>query len=239
MADHGKELSSIDFASLIGGPLNAVVKAQAQAAITTVSFIKEVGFKKPDMEFEPGDNSGTEEPIYVTFKYPKETLPYQPPVDAVAAVPAVTDAAGNVTTPAVLAVAAVPAKVAEYQDVQLSVPILSILPIPYLRVEETTIDFNAKINSMVYQKTDTKMKFTKTGSWSGFLWGAAQMKTSFSYQRNTTSGSNVQRTYSLAIHVRAVQDEMPGGMEKVLGILEDSIVAKPIEGSPLAHPVDR
>ena len=109
MADHGKELSSIDFASLIGGPLNAVVKAQAQAAMTTVSFIKEVGFKKVDTEFEAGDNSATEDPIYVTFKYPKEIVPYQPPVPAVPAIPAVTAPDGTVTTPAVPAVPAKPA----------------------------------------------------------------------------------------------------------------------------------
>ena len=33
----------------------------------------------------------------------------------------------------------------------------------------------------------------------------------------------MERTFTLAIHVRAVQDEMPGGMEKILGILESSI----------------
>jgi len=27
------------------------------------------------------------------------------------------------------------------------------------------------------------------------------------------------------VHIRAVQDEMPAGMERILGILEDSIVS--------------
>lgn len=45
MAPHGRELSSIDFESMLGGPLSAVVNAQAQAAMTTVTFIKEVGFE--------------------------------------------------------------------------------------------------------------------------------------------------------------------------------------------------
>jgi hypothetical protein len=40
----GKELATLDFANLIGGPLNAVVEAQAKAALTTVNFIKEVAF---------------------------------------------------------------------------------------------------------------------------------------------------------------------------------------------------
>jgi len=35
MAVSGRELSSLDFGNLIGGPLNAVVEAQAKSAITT------------------------------------------------------------------------------------------------------------------------------------------------------------------------------------------------------------
>lgn len=42
----GDELASLEFASMIGGPLNAVIKAQAPAAITSVDFIKSVGFKQ-------------------------------------------------------------------------------------------------------------------------------------------------------------------------------------------------
>jgi hypothetical protein len=40
----GQELSSIDFQSMIGGPLGAIVDAQAQAALSSVDFIKSVGF---------------------------------------------------------------------------------------------------------------------------------------------------------------------------------------------------
>ena len=38
----GRELASLDFANLIGSPLNAVVESQAKSAITTANFIKEV-----------------------------------------------------------------------------------------------------------------------------------------------------------------------------------------------------
>ena len=39
-SDYGKELASLDFKNLIGGPLSAVVEAQAMAAESTVNFIK-------------------------------------------------------------------------------------------------------------------------------------------------------------------------------------------------------
>ena len=239
--DHGKELSSIDFASMIGGPLSAVVQAQAMAAATTVDFIKEVGFKKPPPpaaggdapgELIPGENAETGEPIYVTFTYPKEISPYVPQVTAVAPVAEVVevrDAAGIITTVGVPAVANVDfaeAVPAVYQDQKFSVPFLTIVPIPYLRVEETTIDFNAKINSISRVSERTNVALKTKASYSAFF-SPVKVNTSFSFQKQSSSGTTVNRTYSLAIHVRAVSEEMPGGMEKMLGILEDAIVSTP------------
>jgi len=214
MPNPGQELSSIDFESMIGGPLVAVINAQAQAAMSTVNFIKEVGFKKPSTEEDAGGDTSTEEPIYVTFKYPKELSPYQP------AIPADPSA-----TPPVAASPAVPAV---YETQELQVPILTILPIPFIRIDETTIDFNAKINSVEYRKTNTRLKVdASTEAKAGWLWGSAKLKVSTSFQRTTQQGNTVNRTYSLAIHVKAVQDEMPAGMEKMLSILEGSITSMP------------
>lgn len=209
MVNPGQELSSIDFESMIGGPLIAVVNAQAQAALSTVNFIKSVGFKAG--ESDDPEASDTGDPIYVTFKYPKEISPYQP------AVPASGD------TPAT------PAVPAQIQQMKLEVPILTMLPIPFIRIEETTIDFNAKITSMEYRKVDTNLKVDASlEAKAGWFFGSAKLKVSTSYQRSTTEGSNVNRTYSLAIHVKAVQDEMPGGMEKILSILEESMRGQPV-----------
>lgn len=214
MPTPGQELSSIDFESMIGGPLIAVINAQAQAAMSTVNFIKEVGFKKLEEEEEAGGDTSTEEPIYVSFKYPKETVPYVP---AVLADPT-----------AVPPVVATPYVKAEYEIHELKVPILTILPIPFIRIDTVTIDFNAKINSVEYRKTNTRLKISaSTKAKAGFLWASAKLKVSTSYQRTTQQGSTVNRTYSLAIHVRAVQDEMPAGMEKMLSILEGVITSKP------------
>lgn len=42
------ELRNLPLEQLISAPLNAVIKAQAQAAITTAQFIEEIGFTRPD-----------------------------------------------------------------------------------------------------------------------------------------------------------------------------------------------
>ena len=214
MPTPGQELSTIDFESMLGGPLVAVINAQAQAAMTTVNFIKEVGFKKKTKKDDAGGDTGVEEPIYVTFKYPKEVSPYQP------AVPADPDA-----DPPVLAAAAV---AAAYEIQELQVPILTMLPIPFIRIDLVTIDFNAKINSVEYRSTDTNLNIDASlTAKAGWLWGSAKLKVSTSYQKSTSQGSNVNRTYSLQIHIKAVQDEMPAGMEKILGILENAITSQP------------
>lgn len=214
MPTPGQELSSIDFESMIGGPLVAVINAQAQAAMTTVNFIKEVGFKKPSAMEEAGGDTTTEEPIYVTFKYPKELSPYQPATPG--------DPSATPPVPPTPAVAAV------YETQELQVPILTLLPIPFIRIDLATVDFNAKINSVEYRKTDTNLKVDASlEAKAGWLWGSAKLKVSTSYQRTTQQGNSVNRTYSLAVHVKAVQDEMPGGMEKMLSILEGAITSKP------------
>ncbi|NTV67603.1 MAG: DUF2589 domain-containing protein [Chlorobaculum sp.] len=189
----GDELASLDFESMIGGPLNAVIKAQAQSAVTSVDFIKAVGFDTDDS----GNITG---PTMVTFKYSK-------PVETKAA-------DGTVTV--------------EPKDFTLTVPFLTMLPIPFIRVEETTIDFNAKITAVQESTATSEMGLnTELQAKAGWGWGSASLKVNFSYKKSTTSSEKVERTYSMAVHVRAVQDELPAGTERLLGILENCIKEVP------------
>ncbi|HWR84272.1 MAG TPA: DUF2589 domain-containing protein [Candidatus Deferrimicrobium sp.] len=292
MPTPGQELSSIDFESMIGGPLVAVINAQAQAAMSTSNFVKTVGFKAIASEQDP-DSAEVGDPIYVKFRYPKEISAYQPKVGAgdgslnfsldspgsgydPAAIPTVTipappaggtpptitlsvNADGTVSiaipnrgsgynippkitvsrppaggSPAVIsATVDTPEVPAVIQPMFLEVPILTILPIPFLRIDLATIDFNAKINSIEYRKTDTSFQI-KAGleAKAGWLFGSAKLKVSTSYKRSTQTGVNVERTYSMAVHVQASQDEMPAGMERILGILEGAIIGQPQSAPP-------
>jgi hypothetical protein len=265
-SEPARELSSINFEAMLGGPLIAVVNAQAQAAMSSVNFIKAVGFKPVTGDDPTKQQTG--DPIYVSFKYPKEVAPFVPEVPAqVTGVDVTTAGAGYTTAPTVTATggggtgltmtssidapagdtqaiatatfaAKQPATAAVFQVMMLEVPILTMLPIPFIRIEETTIDFNAKINSVEETKTDETFKFNasldaKVQYPPLFSVATVNLKVSTSYQKNTQTGTKVDRTYSMAVHIRAVQDEMPAGMEKILGILEDAIKAQP-EKAPAA-----
>jgi len=59
----GAELNALPFGSLIGAPLQAVVKAQAKAAKTTIQFINNIGFST--------DAQGVKTVEMVNFSYNK------------------------------------------------------------------------------------------------------------------------------------------------------------------------
>ena len=260
MANPGTELASLDFGNLIGGPLVAVITAQSLAARSTADFIKTVGFYPAGQTDADGtDIGGT--PVYVDFKYPKETQPFQPAVTAVTAVaavppvgesafpngmaPLVAEANGGAPndgtqahsaglpvfvpgTPGVVGVPGSPAVPAVYQDMKFSVPLLTMLPIPFIKIDLATIDFNAKISSV--ETTSESSDLSISGNlevrqrWPS---GSAKLNVSCAYKKSTTSGSSVERTYSMAVHVQASQDEMPAGMEKLLNLLEGAMISKP------------
>jgi hypothetical protein len=102
------------------------------------------------------------------------------------------------------------------KDVHLRVPLLAMLPIPSLRIEQVVIDFNVKLNSVESSSTSDALGVNaevKAG------WGPVSFKVSASYQRKTATNVEVKKEYALNVNVKAVQDEMPAGLEKVLGML--------------------
>ncbi len=102
------------------------------------------------------------------------------------------------------------------RDVNITVPLLSMLPLPSLRIEHVVIDFNVRLNSVESSNVseDLGIKAELSAGW-----GPVNFKVSASYQRKTTTNVEVKREYALTVNVKAVQDEMPAGLEKVLGML--------------------
>ncbi|MDR3216710.1 MAG: DUF2589 domain-containing protein [Clostridiaceae bacterium] len=295
MYNPGQELSSLAFDKIIGGALDAVVNAQNNSSMTTVNFIKSVGFVNDE-------NGNPVKPVYVDFKYPKEIKPYLPAVsseiylkiekagtgytkealdDSYELVEGsdkikiefefssdggilaanitedieVKDASrvkkgelillpkdgGDLGAGAKIIVALREAKAAEaaiYQDMTLQVPILTMLPIPFIRIATTDIELNVKINS-ISQTSESAQSSAKVNSSSSFGykgWGFnanCSINASISNQKQSSSSEEVKKEYSLNIKVHAVQDDVPVGLSRILDILEESIVPKLI--APVAQ----
>lgn len=279
MFNPAQEMSSIAFDKILGGALNAVVEAQNNSSMTTVNFIKNVGF-------ENDQNGNTIKPVYVDFKYPKEVSPYIPAqpesyyftvnnggegysqdelnggaydvdgkrevilnfiVNTEGAITAVNIVKGaeKLTAQSKLsitgsgtgaeivlskkeAVAAVPAV---YEDMTLQIPLLTIVPIPFIRVATTDIDLNVKINSIYNTDTSSETNSnvsTNASASYGFLFakGKININATVAHQKKTSEKEEVKKEYSLNIKIHAVQDEIPVGMSRMLDILEESIVPK-------------
>lgn len=191
-------LSAIPYAALIGGPLDACIKAQATSAMTTVDFIKKVGFKKGP--------TGEDEVVNVVFQY-----------------------------------------VRDGQRLNLIVPLLAIVPVPYIGIDAITIDFKAKISaesSSVNEDTESTAFAGEASGEASLGVGPFKIKVNFkaSYSSKKDSKATQQSKYSVEytmdIHVAASQADMPAGLAKVLNILESNVNALPAAGSLVAKPVE-
>lgn len=194
-ANFAAELGSIDFAKIIGGPLDACVKAQTNASVSTVSFINEVGFETVD------ETTGEKKLRMAEFKYKRKA----PNPDYV------NDEETPDEEPLV------------EQDVELSVPFIALLNVPSFRIDSCEIDFNVKLKSTYTKKVDDEfgIKTSTSGGTGGFasLFAKVNFSVDVSYKRSTSTGVKVEKEYSLGVKVRATNDEMPAGLEKVLGML--------------------
>lgn len=101
-------------------------------------------------------------------------------------------------------------------EVSIKVPLLAMLPIPSLRIEHVIIDFNVKLNSVETSKVEESIGVNAEISGG---WGPVHFKVSASYQRKSTTGVEVRKEYALNVNVKAVQDEIPAGLEKILNML--------------------
>lgn len=100
--------------------------------------------------------------------------------------------------------------------VSVRVPLLAMLPIPSLRIEHVNIDFNVKLNSVESASVTSALGI---GAEVGGGFGPVNFKVSASFQRKTSTNVEVKREYALMVSVKAVQDEIPAGLERILALL--------------------
>lgn len=112
----------------------------------------------------------------------------------------------------------------------LTVPLLTIVPIPYLRIDDLTIDFTSKITEELVRTTNRDQSTSADASlnvnYGKFL---SPVKVGFKGSVSTKHSSSAATSnrykteHTININVRAVQDDVPGGMGRVLDILEGAI----------------
>lgn len=234
-------LRAIPFENIIGGPLQACVKAQRLAAQTTVDFIREVGLED------------------VPVRDPKGEIVKAPRLDKYGNV--IKDSKDQPIMDPVLEKKAVYVCFQFIQAgrlVRLNVPMLSIVPIPYIAINTIDISFKANIKAQAsamdqdaiteaddrtssnYNSsldTQSSRSFGRSGRW----WnknrsGHNESSYSSDYSRNSmqasisskkdsvgTRESKYSVEYTMDVAVHASQDSMPAGMAKVLELIGNAM----------------
>jgi len=134
------------------------------------------------------------------------------------------------------------------RPISLSVPLLSIVQVPYLRINDLTINFEFKIRDVQSVSSQAKLSGSTTAETSssfkgnlsagggllkflGSPGGSAEYQSNFkltvnasaTYQR--TDRQTTDRSATFKMNLNAVQDPIPEGMQRVLEILASAISA--------------
>lgn len=192
MLGQGQEIAAIDFSRIIGGPLEAVIEAQSKSARLTTQFIEDAAFEKSSST-AGGTGSGGGAPAK---KLKVVEFDYGQMMGNLGAGSSVGD------------------------KLKIKVPLLTMLPIPFIRVSDMTINFNVKLHT-THTTQETNVATTNdsaSGEYAGTKFNCSVT------DKNTYQDKMViDDTYSLNVVVHAVQDQMPGGMQNVLDIFSSVI----------------
>lgn len=124
--------------------------------------------------------------------------------------------------------------------VQLNVPLLTIVPIPYIAIHDIDINFKANISassSSVSEQSSSSALDVGAEASIGAKWGPfhmdAKMKANYSSKKDSkaTQESKYSVEYTMDVAVKAGQDSMPAGLAKVLELLGNTLDVSDPEGT--------
>jgi len=209
----------------------AAIKAQALAANTTVDFIKEVGLKPRALETEAGETEAQLDEVtgesgqpgfearYVDFKFDRV-------IEEEVVTPPAADAPAGTLPTKITKHSVVPSK--------LTVPLLAIVPIPYIRINDMTIDFEFQIKDVETKESTTVAKVSTEAG--GRYW-FVKASVKGSYSNRTVNKRETDRRTTLKITVNAVQDNIPEGLGRVLDMLNEAMKVVPLSApTPIVIP---
>jgi len=110
----------------------------------------------------------------------------------------------------------------------IKVPMLTLVPIPFIRIESMTIELNVNLHDVKTSKINNNFIFKSQesggASYDDWIESAhVNFQTSVTDQNTYQHDQKIDDTYSLQVTVHAVQDQMPGGMNQVLSLFSNVV----------------
>jgi hypothetical protein len=117
------------------------------------------------------------------------------------------------------------------EDVTIKVPLLTLVPIPFIRINDMNINFKAKINANSKVESSEKSSTEKNAKLTGgvsYWFYKVNFEGGISSKSDSTASrhSDYSVEYTMDVNVHATQDSMPAGLQVVLNKLTDSIHEK-------------
>lgn len=210
-----QQFTGLPMDSLIGGPLNAAAKANASMAITQTKFILDTCFTKPESNSDNGnDAQDSYEPIMIHMTLTRGIIQPQPENDQ-----------GEIPNPTITPV-----------KTRFDLPLLTIIPINSLGVDNVDITFEMEVKSSFSEEQSETTENTIKAAASFEVkvgWGpvSATVKGSASYDHkdSTTHSTHYQKSNSAkyTVNVHAGQLPVPKGVNTIIEAFTNSI--QPIE----------
>ncbi len=210
----GQQFSGLPMGALIGGPLDAAAKANQQMAMTQLQFMMTTCFN------EKSPNTGNYEPIMIEMTLEKSVIqPVEP-----------TTAQPN------------PAPIMSVSKTAFRLPLITIIPLNSLAVDDVKIDFEMEVKSSFSQDNSSKSS-TDTAAQGSFSAGASygpfhvEVHGSVSSKSHSESSSashykqSNSARYEVSVH--AGQLPLPEGVKTIIDAYAKNVnpIILPAEGS--------
>jgi len=115
------------------------------------------------------------------------------------------------------------------EAVEMNVPLLSIVKVPTLAVENVDITFDMEVKAATHDKSSLDIEASASASWGGFGAKVAVQGSVASHKENTRSTDNSAKYH---VNVQARDGGMPEGLARVMDILQTAVVAKTGKAEP-------
>jgi hypothetical protein len=201
-----EQFKGLPMEALIGGPLNAAVKANVSLAQATAEFINTVGFK----QIEGKNNTVTQGAArMVTFEFERPGG-------------VLVDDNGKQTR--------------TVEDVVIKVPLLSIVPVPNLQVDSVDIVFDMEVKSSTKEdeSKDTAVAGEGEGKvgWGPFGLKVSIKGSVSSHKENTRTSDNSAKYH---VEVHATNHGIPEGLARVLDIMATAAGPRAVSSAPVVN----
>jgi hypothetical protein len=205
-----QQFQGLPMDSLIGGPLNAAAKANGAMAATQTKFMLDTCFSK-----DQTDPTASYKPIMIKMELERGVI-----------TPPIIDSEGKESTPAQI----------DKVVTTFNLPILTIIPLNSLGVDEVSILFDMEVKSSYGEEESQDSTIAKAGAASfeakiGYGPFSATVKGSASYssEENASKSSHYQSTNNAkyTVNVHAKQLDLPLGVTTIIQAFSNAI--EPLE----------